>query len=90
MYGELGAFFLLMDKPETYRLVSTDQAVLPRRNNFFSWLGAGITAAFAVVAGIVAFRRRGEMPQAPATEPAVETPPATPAPDGQAKKEGPP
>jgi len=49
--GGLGAFFLLMDKPEVYGLPNKENAVLPRRNNRFGYLGAFFTAAVAVVAG---------------------------------------
>ena len=57
IYGGLGAFFLLMDKPEAYGLPNAENAVLPRRNNKFGYLGAFVTAAVAVLAGAVAFRR---------------------------------
>ena len=76
VYGGLGAFFLLMDKPETYRLPTADQAVLPRRNDFGSYLGGVVTAVFAVLAGLVAFRRRGET----AAQPAQPPPPSGPQP----------
>src|SRR5437763_967339 len=33
VYGGLNAFFLLMDRPETYQLPSSRFAVLPSRNN---------------------------------------------------------
>ena len=60
VYGGLNAFFLLMDKPETYGLPNADNAKLPSRNNVGGYVGAAITAVLAVVAGLVAFRRRGE------------------------------
>jgi formate dehydrogenase iron-sulfur subunit len=59
-YGGLHAFFLLTDKPETYSLPSTESAVLPSRNNIPGYLGAAVTAVVAAVAGLIAFRRRGE------------------------------
>ena len=62
VYGGLNAFFLLMDKPEVYRLPNRENAVLPSRNNIPGYLGGLITAALALVAGLVAFRRRGEEP----------------------------
>ena len=62
VYGGLNAFFLLMDKPETYGLPNADNAKLPSRNNVGGYVGAAITAVLAVVAGLVAFRRRGEAP----------------------------
>jgi formate dehydrogenase iron-sulfur subunit len=71
VYGGLNAFFLLMDEPETYKLPNTANAVLPSRNNAAGYLGGLVTAVVAVVAGIVAFRRRGEAPAATA-------PPAAP------------
>jgi formate dehydrogenase iron-sulfur subunit len=65
-YGGLHAFFLLTDKPETYSLPSTESAVLPSRNNIPGYLTAAITAVVAGVAGLIAFRRRGEQPPMPA------------------------
>src|SRR5713101_27996 len=59
VYGGLNAFFLLMDKPETYGLPNADNAVLPTRNDVGGYIGAFVTAVLGVVAGIVAFRRRG-------------------------------
>ena len=59
-YGGLHALFLLTDKPETYSLPSTESAVLPSRNNIPGYLTAAITAVFAALAGLIAFRRRGE------------------------------
>ena len=58
VYGGLNAFFLLMDKPETYGLPNADNAKLPSRNDLGGYVGAAITAALAVVGGLVAFRRR--------------------------------
>ena len=60
VYGGLNAFFLLMDKPEVYGLPNEQNAVLPRRNNRTSYLGILVTAALSMVAGLVAFRDRGE------------------------------
>ncbi len=57
VYGGLGAFFLLMDKPEVYGLPNEKNAVLPSRNNFGGYLGALLTAAIGVVAGIIALRQ---------------------------------
>src|SRR5438309_6619793 len=59
VYGGLNAFFLLMDKPEVYGLQNADNAKLPTRNDLGGYLGAAVTAVLAVIAGIVAFRRRG-------------------------------
>ena len=59
VYGGLNAFFLLMDKPETYGLPNADNAGLPSRNNVGGYIGALVTAVLATVAGLVAFRRRG-------------------------------
>jgi len=61
-YGGLHAMFILTDKPEAYGLPSTESAVLPSRNNVPSYLTAAITAILAGVAGLIAFRRRGEQP----------------------------
>ena len=57
IYGGLGAFFLLMDRPETYGLPNKENAVLPRRNNRGGYLAAFLTAAVGVFAGLVSFRR---------------------------------
>ena len=59
VYGGLNAFFLLMDKPETYGLPNADNAKLPSRNDVGGYVGAAITAVLAVIGGLVAFRRRG-------------------------------
>jgi formate dehydrogenase iron-sulfur subunit len=58
IYGGLGAFFLLMDKPETYRLPNQQNAVLPRRNNRRGYLTSLVTAALGILAGAVALRFR--------------------------------
>jgi len=58
VYGGLNAFFLLMDKPETYGLPNADNARLPSRNDIPGYLAGLVTAVVAVVAGLVAFRRR--------------------------------
>src|SRR5438270_404954 len=58
----LHAMFILTDKPEAYGLPSTESAVLPSRNNVPSYLTAALTAILAGVAGLIAFRRRGEQP----------------------------
>ena len=60
VYGGLGAFFLLMDKPETYGLPSTASAVRPGRNNGSGYLGALLGSVLAVIGGLIAFRRRNE------------------------------
>ena len=59
VYGGLNAFFLLMDKPETYGLPNAANAVLPTRNDVGGYLAALATAVIGVIAGLVAFRRRG-------------------------------
>jgi formate dehydrogenase iron-sulfur subunit len=59
VYGGLNAFFLLMDKPETYGLPNADNATLPTRNDVGGYVGAFVTAVLGVLAGVVAFRRRG-------------------------------
>ena len=64
IYGGLNAFFLLMDKPEVYRLPNAENAVLPSRNNLGGYLTALITAVLAVFGAVFALRRRRE----PATE----------------------
>jgi len=59
VYGGLNAFFLLMDKPETYGLPNAENATLPSRNDLGGYLTAAVTAVLAVIGGLVAFRRRG-------------------------------
>ena len=59
VYGGLNAFFLLMDKPETYGLPNADNAKLPSRNDAGGYVGALVTAVLAVIGGLVALRRRG-------------------------------
>ena len=58
-YGGLHAIYLLLDKPEVYRLPNTDNAVLPSRNDVPGYLGVVGTAVAAVIGGLIAFRRRG-------------------------------
>jgi formate dehydrogenase iron-sulfur subunit len=60
VYGGLNAFFLLMDRPETYRLPSAQNAVLPSRNNVGDYVGALVTAVLGVIGELIALRRRGE------------------------------
>ncbi len=64
VYGGLNAFFLLMDKPEVYGLPNEENAVLPSRNNRPGYLGVLAAAALSVLAGLVAFRDRGEIRRA--------------------------
>jgi formate dehydrogenase iron-sulfur subunit len=59
VYGGLNAFFLLMDKPETYGLPNAENAVLPQRNNRAGYLGLLGTAVLGVLGGIFALRNRG-------------------------------
>jgi formate dehydrogenase iron-sulfur subunit len=56
VYGGLNAFFLLMDKPETYALPSAENAKLPSRNNVPGYLGGAVTAIAGLIAGAIAFR----------------------------------
>jgi formate dehydrogenase iron-sulfur subunit len=72
VYGGLNAFFLLMDKPETYKLPNAEHAVLPSRNNAFGYLATLVTAAVGVVGGLIALRRRREPPPAAAVPAAPE------------------
>jgi formate dehydrogenase iron-sulfur subunit len=62
VYGGLNAFFLLMDKPETYKLPSAADAVLPSRNNIGGYLGVVATAVLGLLGAVIALRerRRGE------------------------------
>jgi formate dehydrogenase iron-sulfur subunit len=59
VYGGLNAFFLLMDKPETYKLPNAKNAVLPQRNNFGGYLGVLGTAVLGLLGGVIALRNRG-------------------------------
>jgi formate dehydrogenase iron-sulfur subunit len=69
VYGGLNAFFLLMDKPETYGLPNAENAVLPSRNNLAGYLTTAVTAALAVLGGLIALRRRREPAKASSTVP---------------------
>ncbi len=73
VYGGLNAFFLLMDKPETYGLVNAQNAVLPSRNNLGGYLGGMATAVLAILGGLIAFRRRGEAGRDPGPDLEAET-----------------
>jgi formate dehydrogenase iron-sulfur subunit len=72
VYGGLNAFFLLMDKPEAYRLPNAANATLPGRNNAGGWLTTAVTAVLGVLGGLIALRRRNVSPPEP---PPSETPP---------------
>jgi len=67
VYGGLNAFFLLMDKPETYGLPNPQNATLPRRNNAGGYIGALVTAVLGGLGALVAFRNRGRKTDTPAT-----------------------
>jgi formate dehydrogenase iron-sulfur subunit len=69
VYGGLNAFFLLMDKPEAYKLPNAANAVLPSRNNARGYLATLATAALAVIGGLIALRRRREPAEAMAGAP---------------------
>jgi formate dehydrogenase iron-sulfur subunit len=59
VYGGLNAFFLLMDKPEVYKLPNAENAVLPQRNNLGGYLGVVGTAVLGVLGAVIALRDRG-------------------------------
>jgi len=92
VYGGLHAFFLLMDGPETYGLPDARNAGLPGRNNLGGYLAGVVAAALAMVAGLVAFRRRGEPADADAGAPPAgtaadpERPPLGPSGDGHRRR----
>ena len=69
VYGGLNAFFLLMDKPETYELPNAANAVLPSRNNERGYLATLVTGAVAVIGGLIALRRRRERSPEPVEVP---------------------
>src|SRR6267143_1792021 len=56
VYGGLNAFFLLMDKPEVYKLPNAENATLPTRNNLPGYVGGVATAVVGLIAGLLAFR----------------------------------
>jgi formate dehydrogenase iron-sulfur subunit len=56
VYGGLNAFFLLMDKPEVYKLPNAANAVLPKRNNLGGYLGVLGTAVLALFGAVIALR----------------------------------
>jgi formate dehydrogenase iron-sulfur subunit len=56
VYGGLNAFFLLMDKPETYGLPDAANAVLPQRNNLGGYLGVLATAVLGLFGAVIALR----------------------------------
>jgi formate dehydrogenase iron-sulfur subunit len=58
VYGGLNAFFLLMDKPEVYKLPNAENAGLPGRNNVGGYLGWLVTAVLAVFTALIARRQR--------------------------------
>jgi formate dehydrogenase iron-sulfur subunit len=58
VYGGLNAFFLLMDKPEVYKLPNAANAVLPGRNNVGGYLGWIVTAVLGVFTAVIARRQR--------------------------------
>src|SRR6185369_8223826 len=60
VYGGRNAFFLLMDKPETYGLPNAENAVLPRRNTLGGYVTMAVTAVVAAIGGLIALRRRRE------------------------------
>ncbi len=79
VYGGLNAFFLLMDRPEVYGLPTGASAALPSRNNLGGYLGVLVAAALSVIGGLIAIRRRRELPAGePVTEPEEAPRPAAP------------
>jgi len=65
VYGGLNAFFLLMDKPQAYKLPDAANAVLPGRNNVPGYLGTFVTAVLGVLAAVIARRQRNREAAAP-------------------------
>jgi formate dehydrogenase iron-sulfur subunit len=77
VYGGLNAFFLLMDKPEVYKLPNAKNDLLPQRNNRLGYLGILGTALLGLLGGVFALRNRGfGAPAAPPAAPPPEPPPA--------------
>jgi formate dehydrogenase iron-sulfur subunit len=56
VYGGLNAFFLLMDKPEVYKLPNAANAVRPQRNDVGGYLGVLGTALLALFGAVIALR----------------------------------
>jgi formate dehydrogenase iron-sulfur subunit len=54
--GGLNAFFLLLDRPEVYRLPARPS--LPSRNNLPAWLGGWVSGLIAILLGGLAFRKQ--------------------------------
>ena len=71
VYGGLNAFFLLMDKPEAYKLPNAKNAVLPQRNNLGGYVGVLGTAVLGLLGAVIALRNRG-VRREPPEEPTVE------------------
>jgi len=72
VYGGLNAFFLLMDKPEVYKLPNAANAVLPKRNNLGGYLGVLATAVLGLFGAVIALRERGLRSEGGAPEGASE------------------
>jgi formate dehydrogenase iron-sulfur subunit len=53
--GGLNAFFLLLDRPEVYRL--PNHPVLPSRNNVSGWVSGWVSGLVALTLGALAFRK---------------------------------
>jgi formate dehydrogenase iron-sulfur subunit len=53
--GGLNAFFLLLDRPEVYRL--PNRPTLPSRNNLPGWLSGWVSGLLALFMGGLAFRK---------------------------------
>ena len=60
VYGGLNAFFLLMDKPEVYKLPNASNAVLPQRNNLGGYLGVFVTGVLGLFGALIARRQRNQ------------------------------
>jgi formate dehydrogenase iron-sulfur subunit len=72
VYGGLNAFFLLMDKPEAYKLPNAANAVLPGRNNVGGYLGVFVTALLGLFGVVIARRERNRGGGEPAGPPEGE------------------
>jgi formate dehydrogenase iron-sulfur subunit len=72
VYGGLNAFFLLMDKPEAYKLPNAANAVLPGRNNLGGYLGVFVTAVLGLFGVVIARRERNRGGGEPAGPPEGE------------------
>src|SRR2546423_8959487 len=79
-WGGLNAMSRLPENPGAYALPSKEGGVLQSRNNIPGYFTAAVTAILAGVAGLIAFRRRGETTTSGSPSPSRGGAPASPSP----------